>query len=192
MVWPVAAGIGGFLAGALGQHSANRTNWKIAKKQMAFQERMSNTAVQRRMADLQAAGINPILAGRYDASTPPGAIATMGNVGGAAVDGAQGLANTAMSAKRLRQEIINMIQSANKDVADARLKDQQTRVAIEEENNARAMREQIKEQAKIIKSRVPEAQAMEKMWKSLDASDMDTSTKFMHLILQTIRGGSMR
>ncbi len=95
--WAIAAipaAIGG-IAGGLGQHSANKSNERIARENRAFQERMSNTAVQRRMADMRAGGLNPILAGKFDASSPAGSLAQMGNVGGAAVQGAERAQSTA-------------------------------------------------------------------------------------------------
>lgn len=64
--------LGGFLGGSSAR-SVNQQSIALAREQMRFQERMSNTAYQRSAADLEKAGLNRILALGNSASTPAGA-----------------------------------------------------------------------------------------------------------------------
>lgn len=64
-----AAAFGGGLS-YIGGQKQNRAARHAAEKQMAFEKEMSSTSYQRGMADLKAAGLNPILA--YKQGGAPG------------------------------------------------------------------------------------------------------------------------
>lgn len=110
MEWaaPLIGGAIQTAASAFGQERANRQNREFAAgealKNRDFQERMSNTAWQRGMDDMRAAGINPMLAiDKGGASTPSGAMgsADMKNV----MSELGPSVSNALQARRLKQDL---------------------------------------------------------------------------------------
>jgi len=103
-----------------GVREQNRANAQMAQQQMDFQERMSATAYQRTMADMRAAGINPMLAAQVGgASTPMGASATMQNEMGPAVSSAIDAQRSIAEIKNLREQNKNLKAQTYKIGADA-------------------------------------------------------------------------
>lgn len=117
----IVSGVGGLI----GNHSAS----KEAKKNRDWQEEMSNTSIQRRVADMRAAGLNPILAvssASAGASTPSGATATQQNpfsgsgdiLSSSSVRREQAkqmreqTKNVSLQGDKLRAEILNLLSSA--------------------------------------------------------------------------------
>lgn len=96
-----AAAAGGLLS-YFGQRSANARNIALAREQMRFQERMSNTQFQRRMRDLRKAGVNPLLAvSQGGASSPAGQTARVESAEGSGVTSAMRALQTMAQTQQL-------------------------------------------------------------------------------------------
>lgn len=142
------AAIGGALAGnVLGGIIQNEQNKKEAQRNRDFQERMSSTSHQRQVADLKAAGLNPLLSATGGASTPSGAQAQIENIASGAITSAQEAYNLKLATKKQGAEVKN----------------------LEETNKLlRSQKHKTDTEAQVLKKGIPQAEVMNRAFKLLE------------------------
>lgn len=217
---PVGGIIGSAVGAGITGHSAasaasdqNRMNYEMAQNQMDFQreqqsvahafsaqqvaeqrewsEKMSNTAYQRGVKDMQSAGLNPMLAYHQGGATTPSSSAPSGVSGGQgarAEMNAPGIAaiNTALAAAKTRAEVQKL--DAETLVAKAQVPriEQETKTSV---SSAAHLDAQTKTLQGVlphdIEKKIAEAGLTKQLWNVAIQSEQKTVAEFKHTLEQT-------
>nr|DAT40710.1 MAG TPA: minor capsid protein [Microviridae sp.] len=165
-------------------------NAQEAQKNRDFQQEMSNTSAQRAVADLQKAGLNPILAatnGGTSASTPSGSSASQGSspqgskadVDMSLISGLTGIASAALNSAATTQAAAI---AANASMANARVQAEAARYGYDKSFTANKNRDMMNY---IISQETNDARKYSAD-KSYSASQQQTTSNFWSNLISSI------
>lgn len=163
--------------------SARKYQAEQAQTDRDWQEKMSNTAHQREVADLRAAGLNPVLSanGGNGASTPGGAMA--GNATGQGIGDLVGILNafSTMKANQISAKQVKSQSDLNSTTEKNIINEIETRTANTAQNIAESKKRMDQLDAQIAKLM---AETGARVWtnqknQELGLTDLDTGTTRM-------------